>query len=756
MTLAQFREKYPQYDDMTDQEVARNLHRSFYSDIPFDAFAQRIQLGAPSRKPQRVSPDQPRSLYDEVSGFASQVRASIPGSDEILGAIRGAGRAVEGFVNPTSQGGVSVMDTRDGISLQDRMTGAGNAYREGYGREVERERAQREDYASRRPVESMVAQLPAVAVAGGAVSKAAGRGGNLLMRAAAGGGAGAATGAVYGAASEGNLQQRGTNAMMSGGVGAVTGAAFPVVGRAIGTRAGLVRTPAAAVGAGGAGAAAGGAIGASMAPEGSRGEWGMNGALIGAGLGSGLALGAPAVRTAFREGAPRVNALLASRSGSLGGNTPPPGPKTRLNTIVDDEMQRMAERRGLTAEQVRQMQEEAAVTGRNPLAAQVLGEPGLQRLQTNTTLPGQSAQRAKEVIGAQRGGQVPRVSEDIDQAFGTQTRQAAQQGVDEAYQQLSPQYNELLSRTQIRPQATESINGALQRIPPTEMKSIVDAAGRIAHYDGLTFRQLPQAQQLHYIKMGLDQRIKAMGREGLAGTERQRLVVATKNLRTAMEDGIPGYKQLNGQWMDNVQTDEALSWADEFFAGGKNALRPEEIKAQFDAMSPAQQQAAMVSIRNRMLQTVEDRGRTGVRSTNVVDPFLSEGFQKRMRAVLGDKADDMMRRFRAEDRNFAELGPTLRTSGPKTANVLADGMDQMPSLSKTNLLSGAIDAVARRVTSPIFEASRNKQTERLLKEMTPEDFRALRRALRLKTRKRTRDTRNAVSDAISGGALTDQ
>ena len=119
MTLAQFREKYPQYDDMTDQEVARNLHRSFYSDIPFDAFAQRIQLGAPSRKPQRVSPDQPRSLYDEASGFASQVRASIPGSDEIQGAIRGYGRAVEGFVNPTSQGGVSVMDTRDGISLQD-------------------------------------------------------------------------------------------------------------------------------------------------------------------------------------------------------------------------------------------------------------------------------------------------------------------------------------------------------------------------------------------------------------------------------------------------------------------------------------------------------------------------------------------------------------------------------------------------------------------------------------------------------------
>lgn len=732
MTLAQFREKYPQYDDMTDQEVARNLHRSFYSDIPFDAFAQRIQLGAPSRKPQRVSPDQPRNLYDEVSGFASQVRASIPGTDELQGAIRGAGRAVEGFVNPTSQGGVSVMDTRDGISLQDRMTGAGNAYREGYGREVERERAQRDDFAERRPLTSLAAQLPAGLAVGGAAAGGVKTGANLLTRTAMGAGAGAGVGAVYGAASEGNLQERGMNALTGGGTGAAFGAAFP-----------LVINPAFS--------AAGRGLNA--------GYQGTRNALFPQRV-------APATSAAVS--APRVAAAQAgnARQGSqpidIAANTSGAPPVRPVNTAqpvretVDRSLLQMAERRKLTPEIADEMASTAEATGRNPLMAQVLGEPGLQRLQTNASLPGQAAQRTADTIAQRRAGAVSRASEDIDQAFGEGTRQATRQNVAAKYEELSPRYNETLSRAQIAPESATSINGILARIPREEMSGVRAAGERIAQYDGLTFRQLPEAQQLHYIKMGLDQRIGAMAREGLQGTERQRLVVATKALRTEMERAIPGYRQLNGQWMDNVQTDEALSWADEFFAGGKNALRPEEIAAEFQAMSPAQKQAALVSIRTRMLQTVEDRGRTGVRKTNVVDPFLSDGFENRMRAIFGDKADDLMRRFRAEDRDFAELGSAIPRSNSKTAAVFSDMVDQMATMpTKSNVLTQAGDFLWRKATNPLFEAKRNKETERLLREMTPAQIRALREALKRNVSRRVDMTRGAVSGGASGAAFTE-
>jgi hypothetical protein len=43
-TIADIRKKYPQYNDLSDRELAEGFHRNFYSDIPFDDFAQRIGL----------------------------------------------------------------------------------------------------------------------------------------------------------------------------------------------------------------------------------------------------------------------------------------------------------------------------------------------------------------------------------------------------------------------------------------------------------------------------------------------------------------------------------------------------------------------------------------------------------------------------------------------------------------------------------------------------------------------------------------
>lgn len=752
MTLAQIRRQYPEYDDMTDEDLARGLHRKHYSDMPFADFAQRIRLGEPSRPNQRVSTDQPRNLYDEVSGFASQVRASIPGSDEIQGAIRGFGGAVEGFVNPSS-GGVSVLDTtKDGISLQERLQGARGGYQREYGTEVERERDQRDDFMARRPVTSMAAQLPAGTIAGNVALRAAGTGGNLAVRAVKAAAAGGAVGGVYGATSEGDLAQRGQNALTGAGTGAAFGAAFPIAGRMYGQRLNALGTPAAVA----VNTALGGAGGYYLADQmGLTDEEKQQWATIGAGVGAGTTAAAPLVRAA----APKFNALLADRSGSV---PRPPGPKPSGGSTVRDEVDqsllRMAQRRRLTPAEAERIAQEAEATGRNPLAAQVLGEPGLQRLQTNATLPGQSAQRTAETIAARRSGAAARASEDVDAAFGPQTRQSAQQGIDQAYERMSPQYNDLLSRTQIAPDKAAPINQALSRIPQSEMKDVTAAASRIAHYDGLTFEQLPPAQQLHYIKMGLDQRIKAMGREGLAGTERQRLVVATKNLRTAMEDAIPGYRGLNGQWMDNVQAEEALTWADDFFAGGKNAMRPEEIAAEFQAMSPAQQEAAKISIRTRMLSTIEDRVRTGVRKTNVVDPFLSQGFENRIRAVLGDEAVPLMRKFRAEDRDFSELGSAIPRSNSKTAAVFADMMDQMAQGAPTrgNILANGADFLWRKATNPLLESRRNKETERLLKELTPAQIRALRKAITDNIARRDRLTRDAVTNAAAGATFTDQ
>src|SRR4051812_20035580 len=43
-TIAEVRSQYPQYNDMSDVELAGALHDRFYSDMPADQFAEKIGL----------------------------------------------------------------------------------------------------------------------------------------------------------------------------------------------------------------------------------------------------------------------------------------------------------------------------------------------------------------------------------------------------------------------------------------------------------------------------------------------------------------------------------------------------------------------------------------------------------------------------------------------------------------------------------------------------------------------------------------
>src|SRR3954452_9984886 len=43
-TIAEVRSQYPQYNDMSDVELAGALHDKFYSDMPADQFADKIGL----------------------------------------------------------------------------------------------------------------------------------------------------------------------------------------------------------------------------------------------------------------------------------------------------------------------------------------------------------------------------------------------------------------------------------------------------------------------------------------------------------------------------------------------------------------------------------------------------------------------------------------------------------------------------------------------------------------------------------------
>lgn len=47
-TISDIRAKYPQYNDLTDRELAEKFHAKFYADMPFEEFASKIQFTEPS------------------------------------------------------------------------------------------------------------------------------------------------------------------------------------------------------------------------------------------------------------------------------------------------------------------------------------------------------------------------------------------------------------------------------------------------------------------------------------------------------------------------------------------------------------------------------------------------------------------------------------------------------------------------------------------------------------------------------------
>src|SRR3990167_986752 len=88
MNIQEIRQKYPQYNDLSDTSLAGALHKKFYSDIPFEDFSQRVglQSGNDASEPPSVPtdeqveraksapPEAPRNFFDTVQDQFSRVR----------------------------------------------------------------------------------------------------------------------------------------------------------------------------------------------------------------------------------------------------------------------------------------------------------------------------------------------------------------------------------------------------------------------------------------------------------------------------------------------------------------------------------------------------------------------------------------------------------------------------------------------------------------------------------------------------------
>ncbi len=102
-TLAEIRQQYPQYDNLSDDELADGLHRKFYSDLPKDEFLAKIGAAPPQAAP----PEQPAFSGAIMPFSRSQSgETSFDSNAGLLGAAKRAfslpGDVYQGKVDPRS------------------------------------------------------------------------------------------------------------------------------------------------------------------------------------------------------------------------------------------------------------------------------------------------------------------------------------------------------------------------------------------------------------------------------------------------------------------------------------------------------------------------------------------------------------------------------------------------------------------------------------------------------------------------------
>lgn len=77
-TLAEIRQQHPEYADLNDQQLAEGLHKKFYSDMPFEQFAAKVQYTAndPTAKLKNPEPPAP-SITNRAGALASGFNTGV-------------------------------------------------------------------------------------------------------------------------------------------------------------------------------------------------------------------------------------------------------------------------------------------------------------------------------------------------------------------------------------------------------------------------------------------------------------------------------------------------------------------------------------------------------------------------------------------------------------------------------------------------------------------------------------------------------
>lgn len=209
MNIQEIRAKYPQYNNLSDEQLAQGLHKKYYPDMDFADFSQRIGLSK-----------------EEKTNTAQNVLGGVTSFD--TGYTAGFGRKLGGLLNAI--GSYPVDRAAEMLGVENAPT-----FSDRYNEIVKPALEAQEKFSEENPITSTALQVGGAVVSpinklgAGLIGKSTG----ALGKIATGTGVGAGTGSIYGAGRAESLEELPQTIIEDVTTGGIVGGAIPVAGQAV-------------------------------------------------------------------------------------------------------------------------------------------------------------------------------------------------------------------------------------------------------------------------------------------------------------------------------------------------------------------------------------------------------------------------------------------------------------------------------------------------------------------------------------------
>lgn len=346
--------------------------------------------------------------------------------------------------------------------------------------------------------------------------------------------------------------------------------------------------------------------------------------------------------------------------------------------------------------------------------AALVDVPGPMRAdgQGLAAMRGEGGTALERFVNERAEGAGGRIAQDMDTHIGPANAAFDQRRAlaTERTSRLGPQYDAALAATngvEVGPMVTQLRSAAATAGPDTApiLNRYLDHLEARMDEDGFV-----DAATLHWTRSDLSDALS-----GIDGPTKQNAVLtrALGEFDDTLDNNVPGYATARTDYGNNRAMERAIDEGQNVLRGGRyNALSPDEFRVEFDAMSPAQQDALRTGLRRDIAALMGTSRNDAAAAWGEFDRGWNP---EKLRIALGDDvAGDLIRRLRSEQTFSQTRGDLVAGSQTELRRGAREALDpqfsppeQHTRPSPINRARNAVNEQLNRGVDALIYGSRN-------------------------------------------------